>query len=245
MLQTSLNRIGHRLAEIKIAKGRVWRFALTITLFLLAIPVWSTTSWATGHPGGSYERSCRSISVVGSTLNATCKNAVGRWVSQSSLDSFNQCIGDIHNYNGQLRCNLGSAPPAGPYTETCRFIFTAGSTLNANCKNAGGKWVAQTSLGNFNQCIGDIYNYNGQLHCNLGSTPPSGPYAESCRFIFTTGTRLTANCKDAHGQWAAQTFLPNFDRCAGRIVNVDGLLHCNGVVAPRSVSTSDIQSHSR
>lgn len=202
-------------------------------------------SWAADNrPRGSYETTCRTIEVVGKQLSASCKNMGGK-LTPSSLANFDQCIGDIHNYNGQLRCNLGSIPPSGSYSETCRFIFASGTTLNANCKNASGKWVAQTFLSNFNQCIGDINNYDGQLHCNLNSTPPSGPYTETCRFIFTTGERLTANCKDAQGEWAAQTFLSNFDRCVGSIVNVNGLLRCSAVEAPHSIAASSIQSQTK
>ena len=220
---------------------RSWKLVATFVILLSAIPVISRTSWADDHPPpGSYQTTCQSIRVVGTTLNATCTNITGQLVPSSFLANFNQCIGDIHNYNGQLHCNMGSTPPLGPYTETCRFIFTSGTTLAANCRNAGGKWVAQTYLVNFNQCIGDIHNYNGQLHCNMGSTPPPGPYIETCRFIFTSGTTLTANCLNADGQWAAQTSLPDFNHCVGSIVNFNGVLRCSRGEAPSSGSTSGI-----
>jgi hypothetical protein len=211
------------------------RLIPTLAILLASFAILNGASWADDSPAGSYQTTCQSVKVTGTSLHATCKNIDGRW-APASLADFNQCIGDIHNYNGQLHCNMGSTPPRGPYTETCRFIFASGTTLTANCKNAGGKWVAQTYLANFNQCIGDIHNYNGQLHCNIGSTPPPGPYSQTCRFIFTIGSRLTANCKDALGEWAAQTSLSNFDRCTGDIVNVNGLLRCSVTEAPRNAS---------
>jgi hypothetical protein len=206
-----------------------------LVILLSSLAFLNGASLADDSPVGSYRTTCQSVKVTGSKLSATCRNIAGR-SAPASLADFNQCIGDIHNYNGQLRCNVGSTPPLGSYTETCRFTFTSGTTLTANCKNADGKWVAQTYLDNFNQCIGDIHNYNGQLHCNIGSTPPPGPYSQTCRFIFTTGNRLTANCKDAHGEWAAQTSLSNIDHCGGSVVNIDGLLRCNAPEASTSAS---------
>src|SRR5258708_2253097 len=157
----------------------------------------------------TYTRTCQYISTNGTTLNATCKNARGQWASPTSLPNFNQCIGDIQNYNGQLRCNMGSAPPSGSYTQTCQYISTNGTTLNATCKNAGGQWAPPTSLSNFKQCVGDIQNYNGQLHCNMGSTPPSGSYTQTCQYIFTSRTTLNATCKHPASQRAPSTSLPN------------------------------------
>lgn len=221
-----------------------WRLIPGFAILLASISLLNGASWADDSQGGSYQTTCQSIKATGTSLSATCKNIAGRW-APASLANFNQCIGDIHNYNGQLRCNMGSTPPLGSYTETCRFIFTSGTTLTANCKNAGGKWVAQTYLANFNQCIGDIHNYNGQLHCNIGSTPPPGPYSQTCRFIFTTGSRLTANCRDAQGEWAAQTSLSNFDRCRASVVNVNGLLRCGATEAPHSTPAISSQTHAR
>jgi len=221
----------------------VRRLILTYAILLTTIVVLNGALWADNFPAGSYQKTCQGIRVSGKNLNATCRNLAGRWAPVSSLADFNRCIGDIHNYNGQLRCNLGSTPPEGSYTETCRLIVTNGTILTANCKNAGGKWVAQTYLVNFNQCIGDIHNYNGQLHCNIGSTPPSGPYSQTCRFIFITRNRLTANCKDTQGEWAAQTSLSNFDRCMGSIVNANGLLRCNAAEpAPGATSSNTHQT---
>lgn len=204
-----------------------WKLIPIFAILLSAIHVMNRTSWADDNPPGSYQTTCRSIELVGTTLTATCKNDAGQWNPSLPLANFNQCIGDIHNYNGQLHCNMGSTPPSGPYAETCRFIFTSGTTLIANCKNAGGKWVAQTSLGDFKHCVGDIQNHNGQLHCNMGSTPPPGPYIKTCQFIFTSGTKLTANCKNADGKWAAQTSLLDFDHCRGIIENQNGVLRCS------------------
>jgi hypothetical protein len=195
-------------------------------LALFAVLTVAKASYA-ANPPGSYQQTCTNVSVNGTTLNATCKNAVGQWASPSSLPNFNQCIGDIQNYNGQLHCNMGSSPPSGSYTRTCQYIFTSGTTLSATCKNAVGQWASPSSLPDFNQCIGDLQNYNGQLHCNMGSTPPSGSYTQTCQYIFTSGTTLNATCKNAVGQWASPSSLPDFNQCKIDIENWNGQLYCS------------------
>ena len=205
-------------------------------LFIFAVLVAVPRSLWASNPSGSYQQTCTNISVSGTTLNATCKNASGQWAPPASLPNFNQCIGDIRNLNGQLHCNMGSSPPSGSYTQTCESIYTSGTTLNATCKNANGQWAPPSSLSNFNQCGGDIQNVNGQLECNMGSAPPSGPYTQTCEGISTSGTTLNATCKNASGQWAPPTSLPNFNQCIGVIQNYNGQLHCSMGSSPPSGS---------
>ena len=77
-------------------------------------PVPPTPTRPTPPPSGSYQQSCRGISMSGNTLRAQCTNTQGRPVS-SSLD-VNGCRGkDIHNDNGYLRCSAaGPVPPVPP-----------------------------------------------------------------------------------------------------------------------------------
>lgn len=64
-------------------------------------------------PTGSYQQSCRGITLNGAILRAQCTNMQGRPVS-SSLD-VNGCRGrDIRNDNGYLRCSTGPVPPVPP-----------------------------------------------------------------------------------------------------------------------------------
>jgi len=65
-------------------------------------------------PTGSYQRSCRGITINGNILRAQCTNTNGAPVS-SSID-VNGCRGqDIYNDNGRLRCGgSGPQPPRPP-----------------------------------------------------------------------------------------------------------------------------------
>jgi hypothetical protein len=65
-------------------------------------------------PAGSYQQSCRGITLVGNILRAQCVNRRGAPVS-SSLD-INGCRGqDIYNDDGRLRCGRpGPRPPVPP-----------------------------------------------------------------------------------------------------------------------------------
>jgi hypothetical protein len=63
-------------------------------------------------PQGSYLGSCTNIRMEGRTLTAVCRRADGR-EQRTALGDVNQCIGDIGNNNGILRCNRGQAPAQG------------------------------------------------------------------------------------------------------------------------------------
>src|SRR6266436_597272 len=63
-------------------------------------------------PQGSYLGSCTNIRMEGRTLTAVCRRGDGR-EQRTALGDVNQCIGDIGNNNGVLRCNRGQAPAPG------------------------------------------------------------------------------------------------------------------------------------
>jgi CVNH domain/Cornifin (SPRR) family len=63
-------------------------------------------------PQGSYLGSCTNIRMEGRSLTAVCRRADGR-EQRTALGDVNQCIGDIGNNNGVLRCNRGQAPAPG------------------------------------------------------------------------------------------------------------------------------------
>ncbi|RYF88793.1 MAG: hypothetical protein EON95_19815 [Caulobacteraceae bacterium] len=65
-------------------------------------------------PDGSYQRSCRDITVQYGTLSARCLD--NRQSLQSSSISVRSCSGRIANYNGYLRCEgwNGGGGPGGP-----------------------------------------------------------------------------------------------------------------------------------
>jgi CVNH domain len=55
---------------------------------------------------------------------------------------------------------------------------------------------------------------------------PPGDYSLSCTDISTTGTSLSARCKDFNQNLGGRTTLLNFGTCIGNIGNVDGVLRC-------------------
>lgn len=65
-------------------------------------------------PDGSYQRSCRDITVQYGTLTARCLD--NRQNLQSTSISVRSCSGRIANYNGYLRCEgwSGGGGPGGP-----------------------------------------------------------------------------------------------------------------------------------
>lgn len=153
----------------------------------------SQGNWQNGAPSGGYTQTCQEIRTSGNTLEANCQTISGQW-NRTSLQNFNQCIGEIENNDGRLVCNKGgnngqgyrngdqqgdrrdngqgyrngdrqNGAPYGGYTQTCQDIRTSGSTLQANCQKKNGKW-RQASLRNFNLCTSEIENNNGKLVCS-------------------------------------------------------------------------------
>lgn len=54
--------------------------------------------------------------------------------------------------------------PRGSYRSSCGDIHVDGSELEARCRDRDGDW-RRTSLDNFRDCRGDIFNDNGRLRC--------------------------------------------------------------------------------
>lgn len=132
-----------------------------------------------------------------------------------------------------------NAPP-GSYRQSCRNWNATGTTLTAECKNNNGAWQPLSTLMNFDQCIGDIQNLNGNLQCNKGAGTPPGSYRQSCRDIYVNGTTLYAACKDNNGAWQPQSILTDIQQCTGDIQNLNGKLECNkgGTTPPGSYQQS-------
>jgi len=190
----------------------------------IGLAVVSSLVQADPLPGGSYQQSCRNLSADGGTLRGECRTRGGNWTG-TRLDNIHQCVGDIDNEDGQLRCSRGAAPPRGSYSGSCRDIWFASDTLHAGCADRAHGWSA-TSLGEISQCRGDIANMNGQLHCDKGAPAPPGSYRQSCRDIVHVDGTLRASCQDRNGAWIASTLNDPY-RCVGDIANMDGVLRCN------------------
>src|SRR6266436_5507496 len=90
------------------------RLKMRIALRLLAAVVLGGVSFSAcaQAPQGSYLGSCTNIRMEGRALTAVCRRADGR-EQRATLGDVNQCIGDIGNNNGVLRCNRGQVPAPG------------------------------------------------------------------------------------------------------------------------------------
>lgn len=64
---------------------------------------------------------------------------------------------------------------------------------------------------------------------------PTGSYQQTCNNVSVNGDTLTANCQDSSGNWRAAQ-LPGFQRCAGDVMNDNGILRCAMTGGPQSVS---------
>jgi CVNH domain len=213
---------------------------------LLTALLWAggTAAWGVGLPAGSYQASCKDAAVASVMpaagppaileLTAQCKDTSGHWIA-SKLVGFDHCVSDIANFNGVLRCSLGTAPPAGNYLQSCRYVFVETSTdntgkvlattLKAECRARNGAW-RETFLRDFQKCKTQVSNFDGALQCSEGSIPSADGYAKSCRDIFTSGTTLFASCKNFAGNWVPAS-LANFVQCTtGTLENIDGFLTC-------------------
>src|SRR5665213_3482202 len=97
---------------------------------------------AQAGPPGSYQQSCRNVTVRGNTLTATCTAPNGQWVrSRINLGSCQN--GDIANMNGNLQCNAvqggyNGALPGGSYQMSCANEYLRGSMLTATCPSTNG-----------------------------------------------------------------------------------------------------------
>ena len=222
------------------------RYLTLVGAVVMMIVFWRPavpSAMALDNPPGTYQQSCKNISVRGDDLRARCKDAYGRY-QNTVLDHADRCWGDISNNNGNLTCNQNSGPN-GSFTQTCRDISVRWGVLRARCQTRDGQW-ADTSLDQYARCNSDIGNENGQLRCGGGyeggyadrdrdrdrdhdrdrdRNVPNGSYALTCREVRTRGDDLTAVCQSINGQWVAST-LDHYDRCSGEIVNDDGQLQC-------------------
>lgn len=203
------------------------------------------------YPRGSYQQTCRDISLRGDDLRARCQDTRGHY-HYAFLDAADRCWGDISNNNGHLVCNKNGTMPGGGYNQTCREVRVRYNVLVARCQDRDGQWV-DTHLESFASCRGAIENINGQLRCmdNRGEHDrdwdrdrdrdrdhdgdrdrdrdhgygPRGSYSQSCRDIQAHGNSLRAVCQTMRGDWV-ETSLNGLNQCVGDIVNDDGRLEC-------------------
>ncbi len=193
----------------------------TFTVFICAI---FFSHAAQALPAGGYQQSCRDSSVQGDTLRSMCKDRGGN-LRPTQLQNFAQCVGDIFNDDGNLRCSRGALPPAGGYAQSCEQTFVESQSLRSKCRNRAGRMI-ETTLPDFRQCVGEIFNDDGNLRCSRGAKPPPGGYTQSCEQTFVNGPNLNSKCLNRAGRQITTTLL-NFGQCVGDIFNADGNLRCS------------------
>jgi hypothetical protein len=196
-------------------------------------------------PEGNYQQSCRYAfvdvvtdsagKIADKTLRAECKARNGTW-AQTSLPNVQNCTTQVSNYNGVLRCSMGSVPSTGTYAASCQDIFADRTTLNASCKNFAGQWV-QASLPNFTQCAPEtVANIDGFLTCiPEGQVAPGGTYLLTCRNVMPPHTfsatgqpdqDLEALCREPNGSWDFTTLSLTPCQKPFNVTNVYGGLSC-------------------
>jgi hypothetical protein len=176
-------------------------------------------------PPGSYQATCRDMTVDQDVLSGSCRDRSGTY-RRTQLAGYSTCRGDISNNDSQLTCDKGDkgAPPAGSYHATCTNPNVKDGVLFASCKANNGEAV-NTWLHKYASCRSDINNNDGLLRCNNGLSAPGGTYTQTCTNIFNNSGELSAQCKTKGGQ-LKRTLLANFADCKGKIGNDDGNLKC-------------------
>ncbi|MBI1685231.1 beta/gamma crystallin-related protein [Caulobacter hibisci] len=121
-------------------------------------------------PRGSYQDSCRDITVRRGEISAQCRDNRNQWVWTSANAD---CRGDMTNQNGRLVCLSGGGRPGtlprGSYLESCRDAAVRGRELTAQCRNDRGRWNWTSADAD---CRGDMTNQDGRLVCYGGGGHP-------------------------------------------------------------------------
>lgn len=204
-----------------------------IRLGLIAITtvVFHGSGIAQGPPPGSYRQTCANIQMRDGNLYANCQDTDSRWRSTVLPQAF-QCVGDVTNINGELRCNRRDdwhdqdSLPRGSYRLTCRSIRMRGDSLNARCQTSDGRWL-RTTLNDVDHCVGEIVNDEGRLECGRSSWQVGGTFVQTCSPIYLNGDVLRARCQTSDGRWVWSS-LNDADSCRTGVINIEGQLRCGG-----------------
>ncbi|MFM9863299.1 MAG: CVNH domain-containing protein [Micropepsaceae bacterium] len=221
--------------------GVLGAVALTLGAFMATGP-----AMAQPVPQGSYQNSCDNESIYGDTLRARCETEDGDFTN-SRLDNFDDCVGDISNIDGRLTCTRGDDDPGddgpgdgrdddrgdriprGSYQQTCQNERVESGDLVADCADRNGR-LRHSELANHRFCRGDIRNDNGVLSCRRDDdgdddyTVPTGTWRSTCRDHRVSGNRLFAECRDRFGRWVETSV--DLRGCRQGVANVNGRLVC-------------------
>ena len=157
--------------------------------------------------GAAGIRACRE------TCCAALARTAGNFRSTTLVD-FVQCVGDIFNDDGVLRCSRGTPAPPGSYTASCEQIRVEGKDLLANCRSRRGNLIG-ARLSDWRQCTSQIANNDGMLQCQRASAVPAGSYRATCDEVVVDGADLRANCLDGPSRRVRST-LVDFAACSTR-----------------------------
>jgi hypothetical protein len=168
---------GSRLLEGKEGHMKFTRFGWYIVALVL-FGALSSASAANAPtvltpPAGSYLLTCNHEAMAGTTLVAMCDT--GRFAgaiparlsypSETSLVKAYECVGDISNDHGTLKCGRGS------FRQSCTGIVVSPATyygshsIIAQCKKNDGTQADAKLTANLWAC-NDIANSDGTLTCN-------------------------------------------------------------------------------
>ena len=120
-------------------------------------------------PPGSYQLSCRNITMSGPHLSASCTDPRGNY-RFSRINVVHCGNAGIANINGQLRCGTGGGAnvlPPGSYQASCIEVSMRGPIVSARCTSPNGSRVFSSH--DVRRCGGgNVRNRNGYLACGVG-----------------------------------------------------------------------------
>jgi hypothetical protein len=203
----------------------IFRRGRTIFKCILGCLIFILPSLAYSQPAGSYLQSCKNSRIRDDTLYSSCRDK-HRQYHDTSLAQVSQCVGDISNDNGALRCPSYGPIPGGTYQKTCRNSRVQDDILFSSCLDTHGRYH-ETSLAQVSRCErSSILNDSGVLHCST-STIPRGTYSNSCSRVHVENETLFGECRKIGGGTRSAS-LQDVKSCIGAdISNVDGYLSCD------------------
>ena len=119
------------------------RYLTLVAVFAMLVlcrPQNSSAAAMDDYPAGSYQQTCRNISLRGDDLRARCQDTRGHY-RDAFFDGADRCWGDISNNDGRLVCNKNGTLPGGGYSQSCRDIRVRYNVLVARCQDRDGRWV--------------------------------------------------------------------------------------------------------
>lgn len=154
-------------------------YSRLLVVFAFSWVIATNTVSAQPIPPGSYQQTCHSIQLNGTTLRAICDG--GLPYVETVLRYANFCNAPIENIQGNLVCPSMAVPsdspviPSGPYLSSCRNIqLLGGFYLHAACQGYMNNYVVTVlnlgmcktiSVINGQVTGGEIFNMGGKLMC--------------------------------------------------------------------------------